>query len=58
MFYFGKVVQAIGIADVGYALFVGLTEPNSMGRELYLMMIGFGIFSVGRLIERGGSARE
>lgn len=57
MFYLGKVVQAVGVADVGYALFVGLTEPNSMGRELYLMMLGFGVFSVGRLIERWASAR-
>ena len=57
MFYLGKVVQALGVADVGYALFVGLTEQNAMGRELYLMMLGFGIFSVGRLIERRGSTR-
>jgi len=48
MFYIGKVVQAVGVADVTYALFVGLTEPNSMGRELYLMMLGFAVFSVGR----------
>jgi hypothetical protein len=57
MFLLAKVVQAIGVADVGYALFVGLTEPNSMGRELLLMTVGLGVFSVGRLIERWASAR-
>jgi hypothetical protein len=58
MFYLAKVVQAVGVADVGYALFVGLTEANAMGRELVLMMLGFGIFSVGRFIERRASARR
>jgi len=52
MFVLAKVIQAIGIADVGYALYVGVTEAHSMGRELYLMMVGFGIFSVGRYLER------
>jgi hypothetical protein len=57
MFVLGKVVQALGVADVGYALYVGLTEANSMGRELMLLCIGLGVFSVGRLIERRGSVQ-
>jgi hypothetical protein len=57
MFVLGKVVQAIGVADVGYALYVGLTEPNSMGRELWLLCVGMGVFSVGRFIERRTSAQ-
>jgi len=57
MFFLAKLVQAIGVADVGYALFVGLTEANSMTRELYLMGLGLGIFYVGRLIERWASAQ-
>jgi hypothetical protein len=57
MFLLGKVVQAVGIADVGYALYVGLSEPNSMGRELMLLCIGLGVFSVGVLIERRGSVQ-
>ncbi|MBI4514853.1 MAG: hypothetical protein HY699_03430 [Deltaproteobacteria bacterium] len=52
LFYLAKVVQAIGFADVGYALFVGLTEEHAMGRELRLLLIGVGIFYLGRLIER------
>ena len=37
MFYLAKVIQALGFADVGYALLVGFTEEHSMGRELELM---------------------
>ena len=44
MFFLAKVIQALGIADVGYALYVGLTEEHSMGRELLLMMLGFAMF--------------
>jgi len=55
MFFFAKLVQALGIADVGYALFVGVTQSNGMGRELALMMLGFLIFSFGRFLERRAS---
>jgi hypothetical protein len=41
---------------VGYALFVGLSEEHAMGRELYLMALGFAIFSLGRYAERRASA--
>lgn len=57
MFFVAKLVQAIGVADVGYALFVGLTEANSMTRELYLMGVGLGIFYVGRFLERRASGQ-
>ena len=52
MFYLAKLVQAVGFADVGYALFVGVTEEHSMGRELRLLLMGVAIFYLGRLIER------
>lgn len=52
MFLLAKVIQALGIADGGYALYVGLSEPQSMGRELLLMVLGFGIFTLGRFVER------
>ena len=55
MFVLAKVIQALGVADVGYALYVGVTEEHSMGRELYLMLLGFAIFSVGRFLERRAS---
>jgi hypothetical protein len=52
MFLLAKIIQALGVADVGYALFVGLSEEHAMGRELYLMLFGFAIFSLGRYVER------
>ncbi len=51
MFYLAKLIQAIGFADVSYALFVGFTEEHSMGRELTLMLLGAAIFYVGRFLE-------
>ena len=56
MFYLAKLIQAIGFADVSYALFVGFTEEHSMGRELTLMMIGAAVFFVGRILEHRASA--
>jgi hypothetical protein len=55
MFFLAKVIQALGVADVGYALYVGLTEEHGMGRELMLMLIGFAVFSLGRVVERRAS---
>lgn len=57
MFYLAKLMQAFGVADVGYALFVGLTEPNAMGREIALMLFGLAIFYLGRFMERRASAQ-
>jgi hypothetical protein len=57
MFVLAKVIQALGVADVGYALFVGLTEEHAMGRELYLMLLGFAVFSLGRYAERRATNR-
>jgi hypothetical protein len=59
MFYVAKVFQALGIADVGYALFVGMTQGRSMADEIVLTLIGAGLFWLGRALERrtaGGSA--
>jgi hypothetical protein len=55
MFYLAKLIQALGFADVSYALYVGFTEEHSMGRELTLMMIGAAIFYVGRFLEHKAS---
>jgi hypothetical protein len=50
-FYLAKFLQALGFADVGYALLVGLTEEQSMGKELLLLGIGVVVFSLGRYLE-------
>ena len=52
MFYVAKVFQALGVADVGYALFVGIVRNASMAEELVLTLIGVGVFFLGRLLER------
>jgi hypothetical protein len=52
MFYVAKVFQALGIADVGYALYVGVTEGHSMADEIVLTLIGVGLFWLGRALEQ------
>ena len=48
----GKMIQLVGIFEVGLALFFGVIQNVSMALELGLMASGFGIFLLGRLIER------
>jgi hypothetical protein len=52
IFYLAKLLQLIGFAHVGYALFVGLTQENAMGPEMKLLMLGALLFTLGRLLER------
>lgn len=52
MFYFAKFLQAVGIADVGYALFLGITQNFSMAEEIVLTLIGVGVFFLGRTLEQ------
>ncbi len=54
-FYLAKILQALGIADVGYALYVGLTEEKSMSKELWLLGIGVAVFYLGRFLETRGT---
>jgi hypothetical protein len=50
-FYLAKLLQALGCADVGYALLVGVTEERGMGKELLLLGIGVVVFALGRYLE-------
>jgi len=52
MFYVAKVFQAVGVADVGYALFVGVTDRLSMAEEIVLTLMGVGVFALGRALEK------
>jgi len=52
MFYAAKVFQALGVADVGYALFAGIVQGISMAEEIVLALIGVGVFSLGRVLEK------
>ena len=55
-FYLAKLLQAFGFADVGYALLVGVAGEQSMGKELLLLSIGVGVFSLGRYLEGKATA--
>tara|TARA_B100000315_G_scaffold242524_1_gene264781 strand:+ start:131 stop:298 length:168 start_codon:yes stop_codon:yes gene_type:complete len=52
MFYLAKILQALGLADVGYALFVGITQSIAMAEEIVLTLVGVGVFTMGRALER------
>ena len=52
MFYVAKILQALGLADIGYALYVGVMRNSSMAEEIVLSLIGLGVFSLGRALER------
>ena len=52
MFYVAKILQALGLADIGYALFVGMMRNSSMAEEIVLTLVGLGVFSLGRALER------
>lgn len=52
MFYVAKILQALGLADVGYALLTGIMNNSSMAEEIVLALIGLGVFSLGRALER------
>ena len=44
MFYVAKILQALGLADIGYALYVGVMKNSSMAEEIVLTLIGLGVF--------------
>ena len=51
MFYFAKMLQAMGFGQVGVGLYVGIVQDD-MWNELYLTLSGLAFFAVGRLLER------
>jgi len=52
LFYLAKVLEAIGCVDVLFGLYIGMTQPNGMGREFQITGIGILVFAVGYAIER------
>lgn len=54
VYYLGKALQLIGMANLLVGLYVGLTEEGGMGPELSLFLIGSLLFMIGRLLERRG----
>jgi hypothetical protein len=51
MFYVAKIFEAIGVADVGYAIYVGIVQHATMAEEIVLALIGVGVFFLGRALE-------
>ncbi|MGH7925959.1 MAG: hypothetical protein ACREQH_15350 [Candidatus Binatus sp.] len=51
MFILAKVLQALGLADVGFALYVGMTQAHGMGNEYKFTGIGIVVFLAGYIIE-------
>jgi hypothetical protein len=51
VFILAKVLQALGLADVGFALYVGVMQPHGMGNEYKLTGIGILVFLAGYIIE-------
>jgi hypothetical protein len=51
VFLLAKVLEAIGFADVGYGLYLGVTTGDQW-KELYMALTGLGLFWLGRLLER------
>jgi hypothetical protein len=58
VFFLAKVLEALGCADVGFALYVGTTQPNGVGKEFELAAIGIAVFVLGYLTERWSGAGE
>lgn len=52
MFYVAKAVQALGVADVGFALIFGLSQEDALRTETLLFAAGVVVFYFGRYLER------
>ena len=50
-FVLAKSLQIVGLFVLPIALIIGMTEPDSMYRELTLLAVGAALFIVGRRLE-------
>ena len=50
-FVLAKSLQLVGLFALPIALIVGMTEPDSMYRELALLAVGAALFILGRRLE-------
>jgi hypothetical protein len=55
-FYFVKLLQLIGLSNVGFGLVYGLTHPGGLRFELQMLIVGSALFLLGRWIEGRGAA--
>ncbi|MFQ5881897.1 MAG: hypothetical protein ACE5I9_05425 [Candidatus Methylomirabilales bacterium] len=55
MYFLGRGLQVLGMANLMVALFIGITEEHGMGPELFLLGIGAFLFLLGGFLRgRGG----
>jgi hypothetical protein len=54
MYYLGRGLQVLGMANLMVGFYVGMSEEHGMGPELLLLGIGVIFFLLGRLIQRRG----
>lgn len=50
MFYLAKVLQAVGLVDVGYAVYAGMRD--GLSPSPLPVLVGLALFYAGRLVER------
>ena len=58
MYYIGKTLELMGMACLGAALYLGISNPfeysetKAMGVEMGFLVLGVIVFFIGRLIEK------
>ena len=52
MIMVAKILQILGIFEVGFAVIEGIREELTMWQELILSLIGLAIFTVGWVLEK------
>lgn len=55
MFYLAKMIEALGVCQVTYGLYLGMTQANALRLEMKMMVVGALIFYFGRFLERRAS---
>ena len=56
LFLLAKIVQLIGLATVGFGLYLGLTLHEGMLQELRMLLAGALIFGAGWMLQKRGEA--
>ncbi len=51
MYYLGRGLQVLGMANLMVGLFIGITEEHGMGPELLLLGAGVVLFLLGRVLQ-------
>ena len=56
LFLLAKIVQLIGLATVGFGLYLGLVHHEGMTQELRMLLGGALIFGAGWMLQKRGEA--